>query len=203
MLLSLLLSCTLSSAWAGPACAPTVDALVLPDDLSSADPRLQGDAVVVVTKAARSLGLYQDGVLVQLSADQPACWQVGLAAGYPPGTKLRRGDRKTPEGWYRTSDKPWSSFYGAIAVHYPDAGDAAAGLAAGRIDRATHDRIVAADRAGRKTPQDTALGGEILIHGGGGRSDWTLGCVALDDDQLDALRARLPAGMKTDVLILP
>ena len=47
------------------------------------------------------------------------------------------------------------------------------------------------------------MGGEILLHGGGGQSDWTLGCIAMDNDQLDILRAELPRDMKTTVLILP
>ena len=185
-------------------CAPTVQALELPKTLH--DARLEGDALIVVSKSARRLARYSGGDLVQLD-DAPACWTIGLAASADgaawSGTKTRQGDRKTPEGWYRTSDKPWSSFYGAIAVHYPDRSDADAGLSDGRIDTATHRRISAALATGRKPPQETALGGEILIHGGGGDSDWTLGCVALDDDDIDALRGSLPPHMQTDVLILP
>ncbi len=181
-----------------PACPATVSALPVPPAL--ADERLMGASTLVVSKAARRIARYADGSLV-------GCWTIGLAMSADgdawSGTKTRRGDRKTPEGWYRTSDKPWSSFYGAIALHYPERRDADAGLAAGRIDASTHARIVEALEARRKPPQDTPLGGEILIHGGGGDSDWTLGCVALDDDDLDRLRATLPKSMRTDVLVLP
>lgn len=186
------------AALADPSCPATVDGLTRHDGLDLQDPRLRGPAAIVVLKDARSLGLYADGALVD-----GACWQIGLAPSYPAGPKRRRGDRKTPEGWYRTSDKPWSQFYGAIAVHYPGERDAALGLQTGLISQAQHDGIVAAVRAGRKPDQGTRLGGEILLHGGGGDRDWTLGCVALDDEQLDLLRAALPAGMRTDVLILP
>lgn len=88
-------------------------------------------------------------------------------------------------------------------MHYPNADDAAAGLADGRLSAGQRDAIDRALAAGIKPPQRTSLGGEILVHGGGGDRDWTLGCVALDDADIDALRARLPADMTTDILILP
>jgi WD40 repeat protein len=50
-------------------------------------------------------------------------------------------------------------------------------------------------------PQDTALGGEIFIHGGGTGSDWTLGCIALADARIDWLFAA--AGPGTVVVIAP
>ena len=160
------------------------------------DARLHGVGVMVVEKEARRMGLYTDDQLV-------GCWQVGLAYSYNDGHKQRRGDLRTPEGWYRTSDKPWSDFYGAIAVHYPGKADAVRGLKAGLVSQEQHDAIVAAIDAGKKPPQNTRLGGEILIHGGGGEVDWTLGCVALDDAEIDLLRAALPSSQRTDVLILP
>ena len=168
------------------------------DELPDSDPRLRGGAVIVIRKGERRLGLYTDGALVD-----GACWRVALARGYPAGHKQREGDKKTPEGWYRTSDKPGSSFYGAIAVHYPSAADAAAGEADGRLNAGQRAAIDEALSKGWKPPQQTPLGGEILIHGGGSTVDWTLGCPALDNPDLDVLRAALPAGMATDVLILP
>ncbi len=169
-----------------------------PSDTSSfePDPRLGGAGVLVVLKEQRRMGLYAEGAL-------QGCWEVGLAYAYSDGHKQVRGDLRTPEGWYRTSDKPWSQFHGAIAVHYPGVADARRGLKAGLIDQAQHDAIVEAHRLGKKPPQDTRLGGEILVHGGGGEVDWTLGCVALDDDALDTLREQLPETMRTDMLILP
>ena len=136
-------------------------------------------------------------------SDVRECWRIGLGTGGPRGAKQRQGDLKTPEGWYRTSDKPWSRFAGAIAVHYPNLADARAGHAAGRIDHPTLKSIRDALNKGHKPPQNTALGGEILIHGGGSRVDWTLGCVALDDDDLEVLRSRLPEGQAVDMLIHP
>jgi murein L,D-transpeptidase YafK len=198
MHLALLLA--LSSAHAAPPSAcPASTASFAPDPV---DPRLQGDALLVVFKAARKIGLYQKGALATIDG-APACLSVALAPDAPTGPKQRQGDRATPEGWYRTSDKPWSQFELAIAIHYPNAQDAAAGLAAGRISASQAAAIRAALAAGHKPPQDTPLGGELLIHGGGSSADWTLGCVALETPELAQLRALLPKTMETDVLLLP
>ena len=131
-----------------------------------------------------------------------ACWPIGL--GFTPeGHKRAEGDGRTPEGLYATSDKPWSQYYAAIAVHYPGAEDARAGERDARISPGVSQRIQRALAANKKPPQRTPLGGEILIHGGGSASDWTLGCVAMDNAHIDALRATLPNDMVTEVLILP
>ncbi len=172
------------------------------DYLDAEDPRLQRDGLIVVFKERRRIGLYRGGVLIEIEG-APACWSVGLAMAYPAGPKRREGDMKTPEGFYSTSDKPWSSFYHAIAVHYPNADDAAAGMAAGLISSGSASQISRATGLRQKPNQYTNMGGEILIHGGGGDSDWTLGCIAMDDLEIDALRALLPAGVSTYVLILP
>ena len=199
MLWSLLLASLIPLASAAtPTCAASAADLPSQGD----DPRLQGRSVVVVEKAARRMGLYTEGKLVSVD-DVPACWQTALAPGAPLGPKLQEGDLRTPEGWYRTSDKSWSSFYGAIAVHYPNHQDAQRGLDDKRIDVGVRDTIVSALQGGLTPPQATPLGGEILIHGGGSAADWTLGCVALDDDHIDIIRGQLAKGMRTWVLILP
>lgn len=188
-------------------CVADVTALPASPLYDRADARLQGDDLVVVRKAARVAMRFRDGALVTLADGQPACWRVALAAGLDvtvaDGPKRRRGDLRTPEGWYRTSDKPWSKFYGAILVHYPNEHDVAAGLEAGLVDRAGADALLASLRRGEAPSQQTRLGGDILLHGGGSGYDWTLGCVAFEDAELDALRATLPAGMRADLLILP
>ena len=141
--------------------------------------------VIVVDKSDRRIGFVRGAAVV-------GCWAIGLGGAGDEGAKERRGDQRTPEGWYRTSDKPWSRFYGALAITYPNADDARRGLAAGRITQLQHDALVAAERRGSSPSQSTVLGGDILVHGGGSGSDWTLGCIALDDADLDELRALLP-----------
>ena len=180
-------------------CPATVEALAAryPTQVDLTDARLRERGLIVVQKGARRLQRFDGGQQVD-----GACWRVGL--GFTPeGHKLIEGDGRTPEGWYRTSDKPWSQWYAAIAVHYPGAEDAQAAEADGRIDAATRRSIDSALRRGEKPPQTTPLGGEILIHGGSGWSDWTWGCVAMEDAEIDALRATLPARMETNILILP
>lgn len=178
-----------------PECPPTVDALPIGVLADPADPRLRGEHLVVVLKERRVLGHYAGGALTR-------CSRVGLAAGAPTGHKQREGDLRTPEGWYRTSDKPTSRWYHAIAIHYPGLDDAERGLRDGLVDQAQHDAIAAAVRADTKPPQTTGLGGEILFHGGGA-SDWTLGCIALEDAEIDALRSALPKDLRFWTLILP
>jgi L,D-transpeptidase catalytic domain len=151
--------------------------------------------LVVVRKAERRLIVFEGG-------DAAHCFVVAL--GFAPlGHKRLQGDGKTPEGYYRTSDKPWSSFDNAIAIHYPNEADARAAAADRRIGAKTRNRIIADVRAGRVPPQSTTLGGAVLIHGGGSGSDWTLGCIALDDADLVTLRAALPRGMRADLWVLP
>lgn len=162
-----------------------------------ADSRVEG-TVIVVDKDLRRLALLVDG---EFSDDR--CWPVALAPGAAPGPKRQRGDLKTPEGWYRTSDKPWSSFDHAIAVHYPNAADAGVGVALGLIDTDKQAAIAAASRKWRVPDQNTRMGGQILIHGGGAAADWTLGCIAMNDADLLSLRSQLPAGMRTWVHIAP
>ena len=83
---------------------------------------------------------------------------------------------------------------------YPNADDATRALEEGQIDEATYRRIVRAQERGICPPWDTPLGGEIYIHGRGSSSDWTLGCVALDDAGMkrlyDAVQIGTPVAVK-------
>lgn len=163
--------------------------------VDSADPRLYASSLVVAHKSARRLMLFAEGTL-------RGCWPMGL--GFTPrGHKQREGDGRTPEGWYRTSDKPWSDFPGAIAVHYPNREDASRAFDQGQLSAQGLGEVLGALDADETPPQQTPMGGEILIHGGGGERDWTLGCMALADDDLDQLRARLSPDQRTSLLVLP
>lgn len=178
-----------------PGCVASVDEL---DSRPGVTPRrarrLERGMVLVADKGRRRMMLFEGGSL-------RACWRIAL--GWTPrGHKQLEGDGKTPVGWYRTSDKPWSSFDGAIAIHYPAIRDARAARQDGRISAAAEQRIVGANQLGKVPPQRTALGGAILIHGGGSSRDWTAGCIALDDPDLAELRQQLPAGMRTELLIV-
>lgn len=99
-----------------------------------------------------------------------------IALGFNPiGRKQFQGDGKTPEGVYRINERnPNSAYHKNLGISYPNAADKA--YAAG---------------------QGKAPGGLIKIHGlpnGQGfigrqhlRLDWTDGCIAVTDDEIDEL----------------
>ncbi len=175
-------------------CVASVADLPEAPHVDPGDRRLTQRHLLVAHKSARRLMLFDRGSLA-------ACYRVGLGFS-PTGDKKVEGDGKTPVGWYPTSDKPWSVFDGAIAIHYPNVADADAALAEGTISRRLRDDIVDKTRRRAVPPQQSAMGGAVLIHGGGSSADWTLGCIALEDSDLADLRARMPRSMKTDLLVI-
>lgn len=180
-----------------PSCQQQIQDLDLTNLANPKDPRLKSKKLIVLQKTTRTVMLYNQGKLMP-----GACWFMGLGFA-PKGHKKKEGDGKTPEGWYQTSDKPESRYYGAIAIHYPNTADVEAGKQLQLISAKIEQELLAALQTNQKPNQQTPLGGEILIHGGGSSSDWTLGCAAMNNDDLDQLRALLPVGMQTNILILP
>ncbi len=129
---------------------------------------------VVVDKAARTLTLMREGVPLKT-------YRVSLG-GNPIGHKNREGDQRTPEGDYLIDwRKPDSSFHRALHISYPSPED---------VDRAR--------RAG------ISPGGDIMIHGAPnglgwiGRlhrwRDWTAGCVAVTDAEIEEIWNAVPDG---------
>lgn len=124
------------------------------------------------------------------------------------GPKLRAGDWRTPEGAYRLlAPVEHERFHLFIPFDYPGVHDADRALAEGRLDAAAHARILAAHREGALPPQDTALGGALGLHGEGadwrGDSavyDWTYGCIALADPDIDFLAERAPPGTPIELV---
>jgi len=118
------------------------------------------------------------------------------------GTKQYRGDDITPLGNYRIG---WinekSSFRKFFGLTYPNREHAEKALLKGLIDRKTYDDIIWAEYRGQIPPQNTGLGGQIGIHGLGRGSlsihevfDWTHGCIALTNDQIDRLSQYVEKG---------
>ena len=151
-------------------------------------------ARILIEKAARRLTLFSEGAPARV---------FPIALGRAPiGPKRREGDKKTPEGRYVVCTKNERSKYRlSLGLSYPSADDAILAFSEGLIDAATRDAIVQAQREGRRPPWDTPLGGFIMIHGGGASPDWTAGCVALNDEDMDALFPLCPLG--TEVEIVP
>jgi murein L,D-transpeptidase YafK len=159
---------------------------------------------ILIKKSERKLYLYisEDG-----KERLAKTYQIALGNN-PTGAKRRQGDGATPEGeYYITHKNPRSNFYLSLGVSYPNIIDADKGLKEGLITKAQHKSIVDAINAGTKPPQSTRLGGDIFIHGGGTGKlfglvrDWTLGCVALENDEIKELFEKIP--VKTPVKIAP
>lgn len=123
------------------------------------------------------------------------------------GTKQHRGDDITPLGNYRIG---WinekSTFRKFFGLTYPNLEHAEKAYKQGKIDQDTYGAIVRAELMGKTPPQNTDLGGQIGIHGLGSGSlsvhevfDWTHGCIALTNDQIDRLSQYVEEGTQVTV----
>ena len=132
---------------------------------------------VLVDKSDRALTLYADG--------RPYRMIAGLQFGAEPqGHKRFEGDERTPEGHY-TIDyaNPQSSYWLSLHISYPNAAD----------------RAYAAERG--RSP-----GGAIFLHGQpnwlpAGRlpGDWTDGCIALSNAEIELLWEVVPDGTQIEI----
>ena len=132
-------------------------------------------AAIVVSKADRRLTLYRNGRAI-------VSYPVGL--GYNGILEKRyQGDGATPEGQYRVirkRDKGETQFYRAFLLDYPNAED--------------RRRFQQARTAGT-IPSEAFIGGQIEIHGVGNQAvSETLGCVMLDNHQIDTLFGSIEVG---------
>jgi len=113
-------------------------------------------------------------------------YKVALGQG-GLGPKQREGDARTPEGRYVIDAKSdHSKYHKALHVSYPSAEDR--------------------KRAAR---QEVSPGGAIMIHGlpngktwVGARHrlfDWTLGCIAVTDEEIDEVWTLVPVGTPVEI----
>ena len=118
------------------------------------------------------------------------------------GHKLRSGDHRTPEGEYRVvgAARP-GRHHLFLRIDYPSRRDAEVALAEGRLPRSDYERILRAHADGMPPPDDTAIGGNLGFHGEGDRwrgdsrhLDWTYGCIAVTDDEIELLVSRVDPG---------
>ena len=123
------------------------------------------------------------------------CYVVVLG-GSPEGDKRMQGDRRTPEGRFTFRDKyPHGEWHRFAWIDYPNA-----------ESRTRFERR----RASGEIPADADIGGEIGIHGVPEGMDvlittgvdWTLGCIAMRNADLDEVYALIIPG-RTIVQIGP
>lgn len=140
--------------------------------------RPQAD-LIVVEKAKRTMTL--------MSGDKVLKTYLVALGGHPVGAKERQGDRKTPEGSYVIESKnSHSQFHLSLRVSYPNVADR--------------------ERA-RKLGVNP--GGDIFIHGLAPsfsrigalhrKIDWTDGCIAVTDQEIEEIWKLVPVGTKVEI----
>ena len=118
------------------------------------------------------------------------------------GFKEQRGDFITPLGTYKIGWINRNSHYRLFfGFDYPSLNNAKRALQDGLISRRAFQKIAKAHQKNRVPPQNTAMGGQIGIHGLGLASklihdefDWTRGCIALTNQQIDRLARWISKG---------
>jgi len=143
--------------------------------------RRSGQPAVVVHKADHRLTLYGGGRPVKTYRADMGFNLVG--------DKTVSGDGATPEGRYRITAKKGrgsSVYHMALLLDYPNA-----------EDRAELARL----KKRGQVPRNAGLGGLIEIHGEGGRGkDWTKGCVALTNRDIEDLFRRVSVGTPVTIV---
>ncbi|WP_050524485.1 L,D-transpeptidase family protein [Pseudorhodobacter wandonensis] len=131
---------------------------------------------IVVYKGAHKMQMFHGNKIVKI-------YDVSLGFA-PTGHKQFEGDGKTPEGAYRIDRRnPNSRYHLSLGINYPNKADIAYAEAQG------------------KEP-----GGDIFIHGKtgfGGKNigDWTFGCIAVSDEEIEEIYAMVQDG--TPIFIFP
>jgi murein L,D-transpeptidase YafK len=152
--------------------------------------------LIEIWKAQRTLQLRRGDSLIG---------QFRVALGQQPRYgKETQGDGRTPVGRYYISDKnAGSRFHRFLGISYPNVDDAERGYRRRLIDANEWADIFFANLRGDAPPSRTVLGGRVGIHGYGGRPylpiDWTEGCIAVSDDDIEFIYDRVSVG--TPVII--
>jgi murein L,D-transpeptidase YafK len=143
--------------------------------------RQSGEAAILIDKLRRQVHLYRGG---RLTASFPA--ELG-ANGLR--RKEHSGDRATPEGRYRVTqrkDGRSTRYYKALLINYPNDEDRMR-FALGKVRGIIPTRV--------------SIGNLIEIHGEGGEGrDWTEGCVALANPDMDRVFALAEEGTPVTIV---
>jgi murein L,D-transpeptidase YafK len=166
-------------ALSGAAMATLLAAGCAPHATPGEAPPVSGVDRILVDKSDHRMTVYR--------GTQPLrTFRVALGSG-GLGPKVRQGDERVPEGRYVIAGRnPRSAFHLSLKISYPTAAQVAAARALG-IDP----------------------GGDIMIHGlpnGRGaigrahrRTDWTSGCIAVTNDEIEWLWRAVPDGTPIEI----
>lgn len=137
--------------------------------------------VIVIDKLARELSVYKSGELMKK-------YSIELGSNWL-GNKQQQGDKATPEGIYKIIDKKQNGhtkYHKALLLDYPNEND--------------KKHFVQNKKRGLIKP-DAAIGNLIEIHGKGEKgTDWTDGCIALKDADMDQLFQSCPLGTQVTIV---
>ncbi len=165
---------------------------------------LSGPLRIVIWKSQYSLTLYK--------GDRPVkTYHAVFGRGFKDGDKRTTGDKRTPEGeFYICTMNQSKRFYKFMGLSYPDLKHAEYGLQSGLISPGDYAMIKKAIEERQPPPWDTRLGGAVGIHGRmlkvaiapGDYSamNWTDGCIALDNADVDELYSVVSLGTPVTIL---
>jgi murein L,D-transpeptidase YafK len=168
--------------------------LIMPADSAATRDR---DIWILVDTQAMVLSVLE-GNRVRRTYDEIAIGRAGTTQNKVSG------DSKTPLGDFRlVRITPSTTFHRFMGIDYPTLTHAEHGLRAGKIGREHYTAIQRALKAKAIPPQETPLGGYIGIHGVGAGDpavhknfNWTQGCIALTNRQIDDLSKWVYLGMR-------
>jgi hypothetical protein len=140
-----------------------------------AESRRTGKPALIVDKRAHMAVLFAKG--------KPTRW-FDVELGYNGlERKLKSGDGATPEGLYRVLRRKGrgdTKYYKALLLDYPNADD---------------ERRFREAKARGEVASNISIGNLIEVHGEGGRgTNWTDGCVAVTNEDMDFLFEKLVVG---------
>jgi murein L,D-transpeptidase YafK len=165
--------------------------------------RIEGETSLVIWKSQYSVTLFKGRSPVK------TYWAV-FGKGYFDGDKERSGDKRTPEGdFYICTMSDSKRFYKFLGLSYPGLKHAGQALQVGMITPRQYREIEQALAERRQPTWETKLGGAVGIHGRmfedpgvwARRQNWTDGCIALSNADMDELFSIVSLG--TPVTILP
>ena len=154
--------------------------------------------MIEIWKAQRKMQLRQGEARCSASSASRSARQPRRRQGRCRATGARRSAATTSRTRTRTAASTASS-----GISYPNVDDAERGYRSGLIDAGQWADIFLANLRGDTPPSYTVLGGRVGIHGFGGRPyvpvDWTEGCIAVSNDEIEFIYDRVPVG--TPVII--